>query len=42
MLWNDSCNPTALNNYLNAHPEVKYLSAFNEPNYCVHANMTPA
>jgi hypothetical protein len=42
MLWNGSWNPTALNNYLNAHPEVKYLLAFNEPNYSVQANMTPA
>lgn len=42
MLWNGSWNPTALTNYLDAHPEVKYLLAFNEPNYNVQANMTPA
>ena len=42
MLWNGTWNPTALTNYLNAHPEVKYLLAFNEPNYSVQANMTPS
>jgi hypothetical protein len=42
MLWNGSWNPTALSNYLSAHPEVKYLLTFNEPNYSVQANMTPA
>ncbi|MFL5729288.1 MAG: glycosyl hydrolase [Cytophagaceae bacterium] len=42
MLWNGSWNATALNNYLTAHPEVKYLLAFNEPNFNVQANMTPA
>jgi|GEM_PF-1116590 len=42
MLWNGSWNPTALTNYLNVHPEVKYLLAFNEPNFNVQANMTPA
>lgn len=42
MLWNGSWNPTALTNYLNVHPEVKYLLAFNEPNFSVQANMTPA
>jgi hypothetical protein len=42
MLWNGVWNATALNNYLNAHPEVKYLLTFNEPNYNVQANMTPA
>ncbi|MDF2455035.1 MAG: benzoate transporter [Cytophagaceae bacterium] len=42
MLWNGNWNPTALTNYLNAHPEVKYLLAFNEPNFDVQANMTAA
>ncbi|MDB5273957.1 MAG: phosphoribosylformylglycinamidine synthase [Chitinophagaceae bacterium] len=42
MLWNGTWNPTALNNYLNGHPEVKYLLTFNEPNYSVQSNMTPA
>ncbi len=42
MLWNGNWNPTALTNYLNAHPEVKYLLAFNEPNFNVQANMTAA
>jgi Glycosyl hydrolase catalytic core/Carbohydrate binding module (family 6) len=42
MLWNGNWNPTALTNYLNAHPEVKYLLAFNEPNFSVQANMTAA
>ena len=42
MLWNGTWNATALNNYLNAHPEVKYLLTFNEPNFNVQANMTPA
>ncbi len=42
MLWNGNWNPTALTNYLNVHPEVKYLLAFNEPNFNVQANMTAA
>ncbi len=42
MLWNGSWNAAALNAYLSAHPEVKYLLAFNEPNFNVQANMTPA
>jgi hypothetical protein len=42
MLWNGSWNAAALNTYLSAHPEVDYLLAFNEPNYSVQANMTPA
>jgi len=42
MLWNGVWNAAALDNYLNAHPEVKYLLTFNEPNYSVQANMTPA
>jgi hypothetical protein len=42
MLWNGSWNATALTNYLNVHPEVKYLLTFNEPNLTGQANMTPA
>ncbi len=42
MLWNGSWNATALTNYLDAHPEVKYLLTFNEPNFSLQANMTPA
>lgn len=32
MCWNGSFNETALRNYLSAHPGVKYLLGFNEPN----------
>jgi hypothetical protein len=42
MLWNGSWNAAALTSYLSAHPEVKYLLTFNEPNRTDQANMTPA
>lgn len=42
MLWNGSWNAAALTTYLDAHPETKYLLAFNEPNFAFQANMTPA
>ncbi|HXA00384.1 MAG TPA: glycosyl hydrolase [Cytophagaceae bacterium] len=42
MLWNGSWNGPALTTYLSAHPDVKYLLTFNEPNRTDQANMTPA
>jgi len=41
MCWNGGFNETTLRNYLNAHPGVKYLLGFNEPNFSSQANMTP-
>ena len=42
MLWNGSWNAANVNTYLSAHPEVKYLLTFNEPNLATQSNMTPA
>jgi hypothetical protein len=42
MLWNGTWNAAALTTYLSAHPDVKYLLTFNEPNLTGQANMTPA
>jgi hypothetical protein len=42
MLWNGTWNAANLNTYLTAHPEVKYLLTFNEPNLTSQSNMTPA
>lgn len=42
MLWNGSWNIANINTYLSAHPEVKYLLTFNEPNLATQSNMTPA
>jgi hypothetical protein len=41
MCWDDKFDSTALVNYLTAHPEVKYLLGFNEPNFLEQANLTP-
>jgi len=40
MAWNGDFDETALRNYLSAHPDVKYLLGFNEPNFTTQANMT--
>ena len=40
MAWS-GVDVTALTNYYNAHPQQKYLLAFNEPNLTDQANMTP-
>ncbi len=41
MTWNGNFNETKLRDYLNQHPETKFLLAFNEPNFLAQANMTP-
>lgn len=40
MAWN-GVNKEAIRNYVKAHPNCKYLLAFNEPNLVDQANMTP-
>ena len=42
MTWNGGYNATQLRQFLAAHPSVKYLLAFNEPNFRDQANMTPS
>lgn len=42
MTWNGGYNKNDLRNFLTAHPSVKYLLAFNEPNFRDQANMTPS
>lgn len=41
MTWNSGYNANDLRNFLKAHPSVKYLLAFNEPNFRDQANLTP-
>ncbi|MGI6242305.1 MAG: glycosyl hydrolase [Prevotella sp.] len=44
MCWNGNFNETALRNYLSAHPGVKYLLTYNEPNISGNSggsSMTP-
>ncbi|WP_068712747.1 glycosyl hydrolase [Vibrio tritonius] len=41
MALNATFDETAMRSYLSAHPEVKYLLAFNEPNFTDQANLTP-
>ncbi len=41
MAWN-SINESAIRSLLTAHPEIKYILGFNEPNFRAQANMTPA
>lgn len=42
MTWNGDFDEAKLREYIAAHPEVKYLLAFNEPNFLEQANMTPS
>lgn len=42
MTWNGGYNAQQLRQFLTDHPSVKYLLAFNEPNFRDQANMTPA
>ncbi|MBO4361820.1 MAG: glycoside hydrolase family protein [Paludibacteraceae bacterium] len=42
MCWNGSYSPDRIRSYVAAHPNTKYLLAFNEPNLTDQANMTPA
>lgn len=41
MCWNGNYSPDNIRNYCKAHPEVKYILGFNEPNFKAQANMTP-
>ncbi len=41
MTWNGSFDETALRAYISSHKDVKYLLAFNEPQFIDQANMTP-
>lgn len=42
MAWNGNFNDQAMRAYIAAHPDVKYILAFNEPNFIDQANMTPS
>ena len=42
MCWNGNYSASAIRSYVAAHPNTKYLLAFNEPNLTDQANMTPA
>lgn len=41
MVWGGNFNEKRLRQYLSHHPKVKYLLAFNEPNFRHQANLTP-
>ncbi|MCC8037653.1 MAG: glycoside hydrolase family protein [Bacteroidales bacterium] len=41
MCWSNY-NATTIRDYCNAHPSVKYLLGFNEPNFTAQANLTPS
>lgn len=40
-VWNGNFNADNIRNYVKAHPNVKYILGFNEPNFKSQANMTP-
>ncbi|VUD68954.1 Beta-glucanase [Thalassocella blandensis] len=42
MAWNGGFDDAGMRAYIAAHPEVKYILAFNEPNFLHQANMTPS
>ena len=42
MAWNGNFNQQKLRDFLLAHPDVKYILGFNEPNFTSQANMTPS
>ena len=42
MAWNKGYNVLNLRTYLTAHPNVKYILGFNEPNFTAQANIGPA
>jgi len=42
MCWNGNYSVDKIRTYVAAHPNTKYLLAFNEPNLTDQANMTPA
>ena len=41
MIWGKDHDEIALRTYLSAHPEIKYLLGFNEPNFIEQANIGP-
>jgi len=41
MLWNGNFDPNAVEAYLKAHPNIKYMLVMNEPNLTDQANLTP-
>jgi hypothetical protein len=41
MAWNGNFNQQKLRDFLLAHPDIKYILGFNEPNFTGQANMTP-
>jgi len=41
MAWNGNWNSDAIRTYVKAHPDCKYILAFNEPNFKNQANLTP-
>ena len=41
MTWNGGYDEAAIRAYIASHPDVKYLLAFNEPQFKDQANMTP-
>lgn len=42
MAWGANYDQQALINYLTAHPRVKFILGFNEPNFRSQANLTPS
>lgn len=42
MTWNTGYNKNDLTSFLDKHPEVEYLLAFNEPNFRTQSNATPS
>ncbi len=42
MAWDKNFDEVKLRAYIAAHSEVKYILAFNEPNFLAQANMTPS
>ncbi len=42
MAWNGNFNSSSIRTYKAAHPDCKYILAFNEPNLTDQANMTPS
>jgi hypothetical protein len=42
MAWGANYDQQALINYLSAHPRVKFILGFNEPNFKSQANLTPS
>ncbi|MDR2805946.1 MAG: carbohydrate-binding protein [Dysgonamonadaceae bacterium] len=41
MRWGNDWNPNLIRNYVQDHPNCKYLLTFNEPNFKSQSNLTP-